>query len=54
MIVRVISINCSHSHTQCETLDREYEHAIISDNLTKTRHSLYSDLLYTAPQIIIC
>jgi len=31
----------------------QYEHAIISDNLTKTRHSLQYRPLHTAPQTII-
>jgi len=40
IFVRDISIDKLESHTMSHTRSQQDEHAIISDNLTKTRHSL--------------
>jgi len=51
MIVRVISISCSH--TQCQTLDRDNKSTLLLAIISLKHVTAYSKLLYTAPQIII-
>jgi len=52
MIVRVISINCSH--TQCQTLDRDNMSTLLLAIISLKHVTTYSRPLYTSPQIIIC